>query len=493
MSNICFENSIADIREKICKKQISSLEICQQLADWIKRHESSLNAMIAMDVDQVIEKAKEADQRISQGETSDLLGVPVVVKDNIVTKNFKTTAASRMLENYQSVYDATVVSKLEEVGAIIIGKANLDEFAMGSSCENSYFGTSKNPWDISRVPGGSSGGSAVAVAAGYSWASLGSDTGGSIRLPASMCGVVGLKPTYGRVSRYGLISLASSLDQIGPFARRVEDVALMLKVVSGWDKKDSTSSQKDVDDYLSDIGNSIKGWKVAVLKELYDGVEEGVRKLFDSAIVKFKEMGVEVEEVSMPILEYSLPVYYIIQPCETSTNLARYDGIRYGYCSQTDDSKDWDRYELTRKEGFGREVKRRIMLGNFALSSGYYDDYFNKASKVRAMIVEEYKKIFDSYDFILGLTSPFPAFRIGEKVDDPLSMYLSDVMTISINLAGIPSVSIPMGFIDGLPMGMQLIGGWYDEKKILQAAYNYQQITDWHLQVPQYIKEKMEV
>ncbi|MBU0647904.1 Asp-tRNA(Asn)/Glu-tRNA(Gln) amidotransferase subunit GatA [Patescibacteria group bacterium] len=490
-----FDDSIVEVQKKLDEGLFSSVELVGGVFDWIDKLEPDLNALISTDRKGAIQQAKESDKQIKEGVRKDLLGIPVIVKDNIVTRKMDTTAGSRMLEGYRSVYDATVIERLKSAGAIIIAKSNMDEFAMGASSETSCFGPVKNPWDISRVPGGSSSGSAVAVAAGYTWAALGSDTGGSIRQPASMCGVVGLKPTYGRVSRYGLIALGSSLDQIGPFGRRVEDVALTLKIIAGMDKRDSTSSEEKVGEYERDMRDNIKSLKVAMVKELYEGVEGKILDLLNKSIKLLEDAGVVVEQVSIPMLKYSLPVYYIIQPSECSTNLARFDGIRYGYMAESDiDDEEirGDIYELTRKEGFGDEVKRRIMLGTFALSAGYYDDYFDKAARVRRVLIDEFKNIFDKYDALIGLTSPFSAFKIGEKTNDPLSMYLADVMTCGVNIVGLPAISLPMGLIDGLPHGIQMIGKWFGEKEIIKLAYNYQNLNDWKNIKPNIVKDLLE-
>jgi aspartyl-tRNA(Asn)/glutamyl-tRNA(Gln) amidotransferase subunit A len=426
-------------------------------------------------------KARKIDERIKNGEKlGDLAGIPIAMKDNMCTIGKKTTCGSKMLENFIPPYNATVIDKLEEEGAIIVGKTNMDEFAMGSSTENSAFKVSKNPWDLERVPGGSSGGSAAAVTAGEAFIALGSDTGGSIRQPASLCGIVGLKPTYGLVSRYGLIAYASSLDQIGPLSKDVEDTAIMLNVIAGHDRRDSTSANREKIDYKKSLINDIKGMKIGVPKEYFsEGINDGVKKIIYNALEKLVELGAEYEEISLPYTKYALPTYYIIAPAECSSNLARFDGIRYGYRTEKFDGID-DLYTKTRSEGFGEEVKRRIMIGTHSLASGYYDAYYNKAMKVRTLIKNDFDKAFKKYDCIITPTVPDKAFKIGEKIDDPLSMYMSDVCTVPINIAGLPAISIPAGFIDSMPIGMQIVGKHFDEETILKVAYTFEKNTDFN-------------
>lgn len=400
----------------------------------------------------------------------------MAIKDNINVKGYPTTCASKILQSYISPYDATVIERLRRAGALIVGKTNMDEFAMGSSTEYSAFFKTRNPWDLERVPGGSSGGSAVAVAVRSAPLSLGSDTGGSIRQPASFCGVIGLKPTYGRVSRYGLVAFASSLDQIGPFARKTEDIALIMEVISGHDPRDSTSSKREVPKFTQELGKNIKGLRVGIVKEfMEDGVEEGVKRAFEGFLKEMEKEGAYIEEISLPHVKYAIPCYYIIAPSEASSNLARYDGVRFGY--RTEKYQDLiDMYSKTRDEGFGPEVKRRILLGTFALSAGYYDAYYLKAMRVRRLITQDFEKAFERVDLIATPTSPTVAFRFGEKTDDPIAMYLSDVFTVSVNLAGLPGISIPIGMSNNLPVGGQLIGKAFDEASLLRVSYWWEQV-----------------
>ncbi|GAE28176.1 aspartyl-tRNA(Asn) amidotransferase subunit A [Halalkalibacter wakoensis JCM 9140] len=410
--------------------------------------------------------------------------MPIGVKDNIVTKGLRTTCSSRILENFDPIYDATVVQKLRGAQSITIGKLNMDEFAMGSSTENSAFQETKNPWNLETVPGGSSGGSAAAVAAGEVPFSLGSDTGGSIRQPAAFCGVVGLKPTYGRVSRFGLVAFASSLDQIGPITRNVEDNAYLLQSITGVDPMDSTSANVEVPDFLSALTGDVKGLKIAVPKEyLGEGVQEEVKQSVLDALKVLEGQGATWEEVSLPHSKYALATYYLISSSEASANLSRFDGVRYGY--RTDNAENLiEMYKQTRAEGFGNEVKRRIMLGTFALSSGYYDAYYKKAQQVRTLIKQDFEKVFENYDVIIGPTTPTPAFKIGENTKDPLTMYANDILTIPVNLAGVPGISVPCGFKDGLPLGLQIIGKHFDESTVLRVAHAFEQATDYHTQKP---------
>jgi aspartyl-tRNA(Asn)/glutamyl-tRNA(Gln) amidotransferase subunit A len=417
-------------------------------------------------------------------ELNPLMGIPVAIKDVICTKGIPTTCASRILEGFVPPYDATVIELLYERGAVLLGKTNMDEFAMGSSTENSAFFPTHNPWDLSRVPGGSSGGSAAAVAADECIYSLGTDTGGSVRQPAALCGVVGLKPTYGRVSRYGLVAFASSLDQIGPITKDVEDAAIVMNAIAHYDPRDSTSVNAPTPDYTRALLPEIKGLRIGVPKEYFiEGMQEGVEEAIRKAIEELEELGAEVGEVSLPHTDYSLPTYYIIAPAEASANLARYDGVKYGFSYPRADDI-WDNYRKTRQVGFGDEVRRRIMLGTYALSAGYYDAYYLKAQKVRTLIKRDFDLAFEEFDVIVAPTSPTVAFKLGEKVDDPLQMYLSDVFTLSMNLAGICGISIPCGFSDGLPVGMQIMGPAFAEEKVLQVAYAYEQATEWHKMRP---------
>ncbi|MFZ5392458.1 MAG: Asp-tRNA(Asn)/Glu-tRNA(Gln) amidotransferase subunit GatA [Patescibacteria group bacterium] len=488
MKNNFLDKTIKEIRTDLEGGEIG----CGELVDFFYKKleegekKKNLNAVVFTDRKLIEQRVKIVEKEIKEGVKKDLIGIPVLVKDNIVSKEYPTTAASKMLFDYRSPYSATVIDRLEDSGAIIVGKTNLDEFAMGSSGENSVYGPTKNPWDFDRVAGGSSSGSTVGVAAGYCLGAYGSDTGGSIRQPASFCGVTGLKPTYGRVSRYGLLALGSSLDQIGPIARNAEDAALLLKVIAGYDEKDSTSSREKVEEYDVEVEKNVRGMKIGLVKEFFEQVDDGLKRLLDEAVKKLVELGVVVEELSLPTMKYGLPVYYIIQSSECSANLARYDGVRYG-------GRDFEERDLTsmadmvtkiRSDGFGREVKRRIMLGTYSLSSGYYDQYFDKAAKVRTLIINEFKKAFSDFDLLIGLTSPSVAFAIGEKMADPLQMYLADIMTVPISLAGLPAISIPIGLENKLPVGMQIIGKWFDESSVLKLAGNYQKVTSWHKNLP---------
>jgi aspartyl-tRNA(Asn)/glutamyl-tRNA(Gln) amidotransferase subunit A len=449
----------------------TSLELTEQYLRRIEVFDGDLNSFITVDRDGAVKSAKEADERLAKGETGRLLGIPVALKDLINSKGLPTTCASKMLENFVSPYDAFVAGRLKSEGAVILGKTNMDQFAMGSSNETSYFGAVKNPWDQSKIPGGSSGGSAVAVSADLCCASLGSDTGGSIRQPAALCGMVGLKPTYGRVSRFGLVAFASSLDQIGPMTKDVRDCAIMLGAISGHDPMDSTSADRPVDDYLVDIDKGVEGLKIGIPKEYFvDGTESSVRSAVESAIKKLEEKGAIISEISLPHTDYGVPTYYVLAPAEASSNLSRYDAVKYGYRTENAGSL-MEMYLKSRSEGFGDEVKRRIMLGTYALSSGYYDAYYLKAQKVRTLIKKDFLSAFEKVDIIATPTTPAPAFAIGEKSDDPLTMYLSDIFTINANLAGIPGLSLPCGFSDeNLPLGIQLMGSHFSEAALLRCA-----------------------
>lgn len=466
---------LTDLHSKLAKKEIRATDLVEESLSRIKEVDSNIHAFLAIDEEGARAKAKQIEQKFESSSTRGLLAaLPVGVKDNICTEGLTTTCASQILSNYNPIYDATVVQKLNQADAVVIGKMNMDEFAMGSSNENSSFSPVHNPWDLERVPGGSSGGSAAAVAAGEVYFALGSDTGGSIRQPAAFCGVVGLKPTYGLVSRFGLVAFASSLDQIGPLTKNVEDAAYVLQAIAGHDPMDSTSANVEVPDYLSALTGEIKGLKVGVPKELMgDGIEPGVRESIQKALQKLEEMGAIVEEVSLPHSEYAVATYYLIAPAEASSNLARFDGVRYGVRKEGENLLDL--YLESRSRGFGPEVKRRIMLGTYALSSGYYDAYYLKAQKVRTLIRQDYEKIFADYDVIVGPTSPTTAFRLGEKVDDPLTMYVNDICTIPVNLAGLPAISVPAEPVNGLPVGLQIIGKHFDEATILRVAHAYEQ------------------
>lgn len=477
--------TISQVKKYLEGKQFS----CQELTQYyLKRIDSQreLNSYITVSADQALKQAKEIDEKINQGQKLDLLeGVPIAIKDIIMTKGIRTTASSKALSDYVAPYDATVVSKLKETGVVILGKNSCDEFAMGSSNETNAFGPVKNPWDKERVPGGTSGGSTAAVAADLCTASLGTDTGGSVRQPAAFCGVVGLRPTYGRVSRYGLISMTSSLDQASPVTRTVEDAAIFLDAIAGEDRNDFTTLTCEKDNYLSNLNLDIKGKKIGIPKEYFSsGMDIEIETAIKEAIKKFKELGAVIKDVSLPHTVYSLAVYYIIMPAEVSSNLARYDGIRYSYKSQL--AKDlFEVYTKSRAEGFGDEVKRRIMMGTYVLSAGYQDAYYKQARKVQKLIQEEYQKIFKQVDVLLTPTTPTTAFKIGEKFNDPLTMYLSDIYTVSVNISGLCGISIPCGFSKkSLPIGLQILGAPFEEAKILQFAYNYQEATNWHNQHP---------
>jgi aspartyl-tRNA(Asn)/glutamyl-tRNA(Gln) amidotransferase subunit A len=478
--------SILELHQQIKTKQRSVVEIAQEYLERIEKLEPQLKSFLYITKDLALDTAKQVDEKIARGEEINLLeGIPIAIKDNMSTKGIPTTCASRILENFIPSYESTVTSKLRKQGAIIVGKTNLDEFAMGSSTENSGYQITANPWDITRVPGGSSGGSAAAVAADECIVSLGSDTGGSIRQPASFCGVVGLKPTYGLVSRFGLVAYASSLDQIGPFAHTVEDAAILLEAIAGYDSKDSTSLNIEIPDYRQSFTPDLKGLKVGIIKETFgEGLDDVVAESVNQGIKELEKLGAEVQEISCPRFRYGLPIYYIIAPSEASANLARYDAVKYGIRDAEADNL-LEMYTKTRAKGFGAEVKRRIMLGTYALSAGYYDAYYLKAQKVRTLIKEDFDNAFQDVDVLISPTAPTTAFKAGEKTDDPLSMYLSDLMTIPVNLAGLPGMSIPCGF-DGnkLPIGMQLIGNVLREDVLFKVGYAYQQATDWHKSSP---------
>jgi aspartyl-tRNA(Asn)/glutamyl-tRNA(Gln) amidotransferase subunit A len=463
-------------------REISSQELTRAVLDRIESVEENVGAYITVAAETAIKQAELADKEISRGNISPLTGIPVAVKDLICTKGLRTTCASRILENFMPQYDAFVIKKLKKAGAVIVGKTNMDEFAMGSSTENSGMKTTHNPWDLTCIPGGSSGGSAAAVAADMCLGSLGSDTGGSIRQPASHCGVVGMKPTYGRVSRFGLVAFASSLDQIGPLAKDVLDCALLMNVIAGYDPADSTSVPEDVPDYTSFSNKGLNGMTIGIPAEYNtaQGLDPEVSSAIKSAVNVIEDMGAKCIEVTLPHTKYSVAAYYVIAPSEASSNLARYDGVKYGFRDKEKKSLI-DMYRSTRSKGFGAEVQRRIILGTYSLSSGYYDAYYKKASQVRTLIMEDFTNVFKSCDLILSPVAPTPAFKIGEKIEDPLTMYLSDIFTLSANLAGIPGISVPCGFSStGLPIGLHLMGRHFEEKKLFTAAYNFEQATDFH-------------
>jgi aspartyl-tRNA(Asn)/glutamyl-tRNA(Gln) amidotransferase subunit A len=477
--------TISQAHRLLKEKKISSVELTRASLAHLDKVENKVQACVTSCKDVALEQAKEADKAISSGKIKPLTGIPALIKDVICTRGIKTTCSSKILENFVPPYDATVMKKLKSENAVILGKTNMDEFAMGSSTENSAFFPTRNPWDINRVPGGSSGGSAAAVATDEAIYALGSDTGGSIRQPAGFCSVVGLKPTYGRVSRFGLVAFASSLDQIGPITKDVSDCALVLNTIAGHDQQDSTSAPQPVPDFTKSLNPDIKNLRVGIPKEYFvDGMQPEVRASIEAAIKKLQEMGAKVDwEASLSLTKYALAVYYIIAPSEASANLARYDGVKYGFSYQ-DTTNMWEAMEKTKQFGFGAEVKRRIMLGTYALSAGYYDAYYLKAQKVRTLIIREFKEAFEKYDALVTPTSPTVPFKLGEKVDDPIQMYLSDVCTLPINIAGLPAISIPAGFADGLPIGLQIIGKPFDEETILHIAYAYEQATDWHKRKP---------
>ncbi len=475
-----YELTLYQAHELLRKGEITSVELTQALLNRIEAVDDRVRAYITITPELALEQAKRADRRRAVGEDHALLGVPMAVKDVICTRGVRTTCGSRILETFVPPYDATAMEHLKDAGAVLLGKTNMDEFAMGSSTENSAFFPTRNPWDLSRVPGGSSGGSAAAIAADEVIFALGTDTGGSIRQPAGFCGVVGLKPTYGRVSRFGLVAFASSLDQIGCITKGVTDAALVMNVIGRYDPRDSTSVDQPTPDYTAALVPDITGLRVGVPQEYFvEGMQPDVEAATRQAIEVLAELGAQVGEVSLPHTEYALPTYYLIAPAEASANLARYDGIRYGF-SYTDAADMWDGYRKTRQFGFGAEVKRRIMLGTYALSAGYYDAYYLKAQKVRTLIKDDFDRAFAEYDVLVAPTSPTVAFRIGEKVDDPLQMYLSDIFTLSLNLAGLCGISIPCGFADGLPVGLQILGRAFDEETVLRVAYAYECATEWH-------------
>jgi aspartyl-tRNA(Asn)/glutamyl-tRNA(Gln) amidotransferase subunit A len=481
--------SIRELHTQLVKKERSAVEITQEALDRIQALEPQLHSFLCITADKALQQAQQVDAKIANGEEIGLLaGIPIGIKDNMCTKGILTTCASRILENFVPPYESTVTQKLADAGAVMVGKTNLDEFAMGGSTETSAYHITANPWDLSRVPGGSSGGSAAAVAAEECVVALGSDTGGSIRQPASFCGIVGLKPTYGLVSRYGLVAFASSLDQIGPFARSVEDAAILLNAIAGYDPKDSTSLKVNIPDYTTSLKPDLKTGKklkIGVIKETFgEGLDSVVEQAVNKALDQLKDLGAEIRLISCPRFRYGLPSYYIIAPSEASANLARYDGVKYGYRAPDADNL-LSMYTRTRAEGFGAEVKRRIMIGTYTLSAGYYDAYYLKAQKIRTLIKQDFEKAFEDVDVLACPTAPTTAFKAGEKTTDPLSMYLVDLMTIPVNLAGLPGISVPCGFDDnGLPIGLQLIGQVLREDQLFQVAYAYEQSTNWHLQTP---------
>ena len=466
------------------KKEISSVELTRAFLDRISKYKA-LNAFITLDPEKSLAQASTADARLAKGDATALTGIPLAQKDIFCADGWRTTCGSKMLSNFVAPYDATVIAKFNTAGAVCLGKTNMDEFAMGSSNETSFYGPVKNPWNIETVPGGSSGGSAAAVAARLAPAATGTDTGGSIRQPAALTNLTGIKPSYGRVSRYGMIAFASSLDQGGPMAQTAEDAALLLNVMAGFDARDSTSVDEPVPDYAAAFNHDIKGLRIGLPKEYFGtGLSPDVAKIIETAVNEYKKLGAQVAEVSLPNSHLAVPCYYVLAPAEASSNLARFDGARYGYRAP-EYSDLIDMYKKTRAQGFGAEVKRRIMIGTYALSAGYYDAYYLKAQQLRRLIAEDFRQAFEACDVIMGPTSPTTAFKLGEKSDDPVAMYLSDIYTISVNLAGLPGMSIPAGFdAKGLPVGLQLIGRYFDEARLLNVAHQYQQVTDWHRRIP---------
>ena len=477
--------TISQIQRGLAKSEFSCVEITQDYLTAIKLHNPAINCYITVTDELALQQAAIADQQIADGNSKALTGVPLAHKDVFCTDGVKTSCGSKMLDNFVAPYDATIIENFKAAGSVMLGKTNMDEFAMGSSNENSYYGSVANPWDSERVPGGSSGGSAAAVAAGLAPAATGTDTGGSIRQPAALCGVTGIKPTYGLVSRYGMIAFGSSLDQGGPFARTAEDCAILLQTMAGFDQRDSTSIDQPVSDYSTSLGNDIKGLKIGLPKEYFaEGLDAGVASVIESAIDEYRKLGAEIVEVSLPNTKFSIPVYYVVALAECSSNLSRFDGVRFGHrCESPVDLEDL--YKRSRAEGFGEEVKRRIMLGTYALSAGYYDAYYLKAQQIRRLIKQDFEQAFKQVDVIAGPTTPEVAFKLGDKTDDPVSMYLQDIYTISLNLAGLPGMSIPAGFSQGLPVGLQLIGNYFDEARLLNTAHQFQLASDWHLQTPE--------
>ncbi len=479
------DKTITELAAGLRTKEFSSVELTRYYLDRITRYDKQLNSYVTVCADQALQQAQAADQAIAAGDAVSLTGIPLAQKDIFCTDGVKTSCGSRMLDNFIAPYDAGVVARCNGAGMVMLGKTNMDEFAMGSSNETSYYGSVHNPWDPDAVPGGSSGGSAAAVAARLAPVATGTDTGGSIRQPASLCGITGLKPTYGRVSRYGMIAFASSLDQGGVMARTAEDASLLLNIIAGFDERDSTSAEQPVPDYRTTLEESLAGLKIGLPKEYFaEGLDAGVARVIDSAVDEYRKLGAQVKEISLPNTSLAVPTYYVIAPAECSSNLSRFDGVRFGYrCDNPVDLEDL--YKRSRGEGFGAEVKRRIMIGTYALSAGYYDAYYLKAQRLRHLISDDFAKAFEEVDVIMGPTSPTVAFNLGEKSSDPVSMYLSDIYTIAVNLAGLPGMSIPVGFVDQRPVGLQIIGNYFGEARLLNVAHRFQQVTDWHARTPQ--------
>ncbi len=480
-----YKSTLAQLSIALESKKISSEELTRLYIERCNKHNNSLNCFITITEEEALKKARQADKKRASGDYNLLTGIPIAQKDIFCTNGTKTTCGSKMLDNFVAPYDATLIKKMNDAGLIMLGKTNMDEFAMGSSNETSFYGPVKNPWDDCRVPGGSSGGSASAVAARLSPAATGTDTGGSIRQPSSFCGITGLKPTYGRVSRYGMVAFASSLDQGGPMTQTAEDAALIMNIIAGFDEHDSTSTEKPTDNYTEKLNNSIKGLKIGLPKQYFDeNLDNNVAEVIENGLKELEKLGAKCVDVELPHTELSIPAYYVVAPAECSSNLSRYDGVRFGHrCKEPKDLSDL--YCRSRQEGFGKEVKRRIMTGTYVLSAGYYDAYYIKAQKIRQIISNDFQNVFKNVDIIAGPTTTGVAFKLNEKLNDPISMYLSDLYTVSVNLAGLPAISVPSGFINKLPVGMQLIGNYFQESLLMNVAHQYQKVTDWHQKIPQ--------
>ena len=480
-----YKSTLAQLSIALESKKISSEELTRLYIERCNKHNNSLNCFITITEEEALKKARRADKKRASGDYNLLTGIPIAQKDIFCTNGTKTTCGSKMLDNFVAPYDATLIKKMNDAGFIMLGKTNMDEFAMGSSNETSFYGPVKNPWDDCRVPGGSSGGSASAVAARLTPAATGTDTGGSIRQPSSFCGITGLKPTYGRVSRYGMVAFASSLDQGGPMTQTAEDAALIMNIIAGFDEHDSTSTEKPTDNYTEKLNNSIKGLKIGLPKQYFDeNLDNNVAEVIENGLKELEKLGAKCVDVELPHTELSIPAYYVVAPAECSSNLSRYDGVRFGHrCKEPKDLSDL--YCRSRQEGFGKEVKRRIMTGTYVLSAGYYDAYYIKAQKIRQIISNDFQNVFKNVDIIAGPTTTGVAFKLNEKLNDPISMYLSDLYTVSVNLAGLPAISVPSGFINKLPVGMQLIGNYFQESLLMNVAHQYQKVTDWHQKIPQ--------
>ena len=480
-----YKSTLAQLSIALESKKISSEELTRLYIERCNKHNNSLNCFITITEEEALKKARRADKKRASGDYNLLTGIPIAQKDIFCTNGIKTTCGSKMLDNFVAPYDATLIKKMNDAGFIMLGKTNMDEFAMGSSNETSFYGPVKNPWDDCRVPGGSSGGSASAVAARLSPAATGTDTGGSIRQPSSFCGITGLKPTYGRVSRYGMVAFASSLDQGGPMTQTAEDAALIMNIIAGFDEHDSTSTEKPTDNYTEKLNNSIKGLKIGLPKQYFDeNLDNNVAGVIENGLKELEKLGAKCVDVELPRTKLSIPAYYVVAPAECSSNLSRYDGVRFGHrCKEPKDLSDL--YCRSRQEGFGKEVKRRIMTGTYVLSAGYYDAYYIKAQKIRQIISNDFQNVFKNVDIIAGPTTTGVAFKLNEKLNDPISMYLSDLYTVSVNLAGLPAISVPSGFINELPVGMQLIGNYFQESLLMNVAHQYQKVTDWHQKIPQ--------